>query len=86
MKETRKLYSEDLSRLCIKHNLYTKGTTTEYIRLLDAVYKLENVTTEDIVNISSNILKHSEVEYPLPSICFEIAKICNSFFEDETKI
>lgn len=81
MKETRKLYSEELRMLCIKRNWYTEGTNAEYIPLLNAVDKLENVTTEDIVNIASNVLEYSKTEYPLSSICFEIAKICHSFFE-----
>ena len=51
MKEIRKLYSGDLRRLCIKHNWYTKGTNKEYVPLLNAVDKLDNVTTDEIVNI-----------------------------------
>jgi len=81
MVETRKLYSEDLRRLCIRHNWYTKGTNDEYIPLLNAVDKLENVTTEEIANIAENILRYSDTDYPLVAICFEIAEICHSYFE-----
>lgn len=81
MKKTRKLYSEDLRQLCIKHKWYTKGTNAEYCSLLNSVDEIENVTTNEIINIAENILRYSITDYTLSSICFEIAGICHSFFE-----
>lgn len=81
MTEIRKLYSGDLRQLCIKHNWYTRGKNEEYAPLLNAVDDLNNVTTDEIVNIAENILRHSITDYPLSSVCFEIAEICHSFFE-----
>lgn len=80
-RETRNLYRDDLRRLCIKNNWYTRGTNEEYEKMLTFVDACDNVTTADIVKIATDIICHSDTEYPTSSICFEIAKICNSIFE-----
>lgn len=81
MKETRLLHSENLRKLCIEKNWYTLGYTEQYSQLLTSVDEKENITTEDIVEIATDILDKSETDYPLSSICFEVARICHSFFE-----
>lgn len=81
MKETRKLYRDDLRRLCIKNNWYTRGTCEEYEKMLTFADACDNVTTADIVKIATDIICHSDTEHPATSICFEIARTCNSFFE-----
>jgi len=81
MKETRKLYSEDLRRLCIQKGWYTNGSNEEYQLMLTLADKCVNVKSDDIVGFARDILIHSDTEYPLESICFEVAKICNSFFK-----
>lgn len=84
MKETRKLDMYDLRTLCIKHNWYTRGDNEEYGNLLTFANDCDNITTEDIVKIATNIHEHSEIgEYEIPDICFAIAEICHSFFEEE---
>lgn len=81
-KEIRTLSRSDLRTLCINHNWYTSGTTAEYENLLSLTEK-ENITTEDIVLISVNIMNHStDNERTLESYCFEIARTCNTFFEE----
>lgn len=80
-KETRILYKDDLRNLCIKHNWYTCGTCKEYSVLLDKCEK-DNITTGDIVDMAEDILSHSCTDHPITSICFEIARICNSCFEE----
>jgi hypothetical protein len=82
MKETRKLYRDDLRQLCIRNNWYTCGNNEEYGKLLDTVDQCENVTTDVIASLAKNILEHSTTEQEIESICFDIAKICNSFFEE----
>lgn len=81
MKETRKLYSVHLRNLCIEKNWYTKGTNEQYSNLLSFADDKENVTTLDIVRIAEDIKENSITDYPVSSICFEIAEICHSFFE-----
>lgn len=80
MKETRKIHSDDLRNLCIKKNWYTKGTGEEYSNLLATADGINNIETQDIVRIAQDILDHSDTAQPLSSICFEIAKVCHSFF------
>jgi hypothetical protein len=81
VKETRKLYHDDLRRLCIKNDWYTRGDNEEYGKTLDYAKGLQNVTAQDIATIAADIKAHSETEHTLESICFEIAEICHSFFD-----
>ncbi|MDR0947901.1 MAG: hypothetical protein LBM69_00110 [Lachnospiraceae bacterium] len=81
MKETRKLYRDDLRQLCIRNNWYTCGDNEEYGKLLDTADQCENVTADVIASLAKNILEHSTTEQEIESICFDIAKICNSFFD-----
>lgn len=81
MKEVRKLYGDDLRRLCIKKGWYTLGYAEEYENLLNMAVK-DNITTDDIVAMATDIKNHSETDYEVKSICFEIARICYSNFED----
>jgi len=64
-------------------NWYTRGDNAAYENLLKTADDLVNVTTENIKNISSNILTHSETECALTDICFEVAKICRSLFTEQ---
>ena len=90
MKETRKLNKEDLRQLCIKRKWYTRGCNFEYGKLLAYAENCENVTTAVIVEIAEDIYYHSDKEYwkdhdgsPIENICFEVASVCNSYFEQE---
>lgn len=81
-KEVRTLTRTDLRTLCIKHNWYTNGTTVEYETLLSLTEK-ENITTEDIITVAADIMNHSiNEDRPLESYCFEVVRICNTFFEE----
>jgi len=81
MKERRTLCREDLRQLCIQKNWYTRGTNSEYEKLLELADC--EISTATIVFIAEDILKHSETEYPLECICFEIARICYSYFVED---
>lgn len=81
-KEIRTLSRSDLRALCIDHNWYASGTTAEYENLLSLTEK-ENITTEDIIIMAADIMNHSvDNDRPLESYCFEIARICDTFFEE----
>lgn len=84
-KEVRRLYSDALRGLCIAKNWYTKGNCDEYMNLLNMCDK-ENITTDDIVEIATDIMKHSSdrAERPLTSYAFEVARICVTFIEEYT--
>lgn len=80
--EVRKLDYAVLRGLCISKRWYTKGDIQEYSNMLN-MCNIENVTTDTIVEIATDIYSHSvESDYTITSICFEIARICTTFFEE----
>jgi len=81
--ERRTLSNEDLRKLCTQNNWYTCGNNEEYGKMLRLANECKNVDAEVILTIAENILRHSDTEYPLESICFEIGRACNSFFSIE---
>jgi hypothetical protein len=86
MKETRKMFADDLRKLCIKKKWYTLGTNNAYAGLMFGACARENVDTQTIVATAKDIIEHSEEEYlmPLPSVCFELAEICHSYFSEDS--
>jgi hypothetical protein len=82
MIEIRTLWGDDLRRLCIDKNWYTRGVNEEYSVLLNKAASAVNVTTELIVELAEDIKAHSDTEHDLKGICFEIARKCNVFFEN----
>lgn len=81
-KEVRKLGRHNMRALCIDRNWYTKGDNEEYEILLKMAEK-ENITTDDIVEMASDIAEHSDiVNYDFIAICDAIAYKCYTFFEE----
>ena len=81
-KETRHLSGSDLRSLCVKENLYTLGTNEEYFNLLETSEKTENITTDDLVELATDIKSHSETDAEITSIMFILAKACVSVFDE----
>lgn len=79
--EERKMFADDLRRLCIRNNWFTRGNNDEYDTFLNMAKK-ENITTDDIVELAEQIIEHSELaeEETITSIMFELASICHSLF------
>ncbi len=83
-REVRRIFAEDLRELCIRNNWYTRGDCKAYSHLLNELaHEKENITTDDIVEIAQDILEHSNTDQELKSICFEVARIAVSFFEEK---
>lgn len=83
-REVRRIFAKDLRELCIRNNWYTRGDCKAYSHLLNELaHEKENITTDDIVEIAQDILEHSNTDQELTSICFEVARIAVSFFEEE---
>jgi hypothetical protein len=80
-KEIRKLHWHDLRNLCISKNWYMLGNNEEYEQL-ESLTNKDNITTDNIVEIATDIYSHSNTEYEITNICFEIARICNAYFEE----
>ncbi|MGL6198610.1 MAG: hypothetical protein ACRC3H_06705 [Lachnospiraceae bacterium] len=74
------LMSGTLRHLCIERNWYTCGTNEEYENLFDMVDK-ETLTTDDIVEITQDIIDHSEIstEEEFEDVAFEVLQITTTF-------
>ena len=75
-REVRKIREDDLRNLCIAKRWYTRGDNAAYTG------DKENITTDDIVEIALDIMEHSNTEQELTSICFDVARIAVTFFEE----
>ena len=83
MLEIRKIDAESLRKLCVARRWYTRGDNAAYNHLLnDLAEGKENITTDDIVEIALDIMKHSNTGQELTSTCFDVARIAVSFFEE----
>lgn len=66
-KETRTMSALALRKVCIEYNLFTRGTNEEYEKFL-AMADVENITTNDLVNMAKEIEKHSAI---MDGVCTE---------------
>ena len=76
-KEVRTISADRLRKLCIDHDWYTGGTNEEYSHLLfDMAGDKENITTDDIVEITSDIIEHSKIDNEdFEDVAFAVANI-----------
>lgn len=82
-REIRKIHADSLRNLCIAENWYTKGDNEAYKHLLlDLADRKRNITTDDIVEIAQDIMEHSDTDREFTGICFEVARIAVTFFEE----
>ena len=80
--ESRWISWDELRGICIREELYTKGTNADY----DKLYKMccnNDLSTADIVAMARDIEQHSETYLSVRNICFMIAQKCISIFVDE---
>ena len=93
-KEVRILHSTDLRALCIREAWYTGGTNEEYYKLFEMADK-DNITTDDIVEIATDIIEHSSEAVKelkrsaglsdsevYTHFMYLIAEACVTFFEE----
>ena len=94
-KEIRTLSACDLRSLCINENWYTGGTNEEYENLLNMTKK-DNITTDDIVEMATDIIEHSESAIDgymkgagltlggcYTHVMFLLAEKCSTYFVEE---
>lgn len=85
-KEYRNMSAATLRRVCIENNWYTRGTNEEYGKLFDRLRDncgfAENLTTEKLVEIATDIWEHSEMPrgYTLETVLFELGRNCYTNF------
>lgn len=90
-REIRTLSTTNLRGLCIMEDWYTGGTVKEYSNLMEMARK-DNITTDDIVELATDIIEHSETakaKFEKASggedfylhVMFLLAEACDSYFE-----
>ena len=82
-RDVKSIDFESVREKCIVKRWYTRGTTKEYTDLADYIFDLEEVTTENLVVIANDILEHSETDYDIEAILWELNKMCNTYFIHE---
>lgn len=72
---------ETIRSMCIRHNLYTKGSNDEYNSMLDLVDSFEP-SIQMIYIIASDILKHSNTDMTIETLMYTINKEVIEVFYD----
>ena len=85
--ETRTLNAVNLRKLCIERDWYTCGDNEEYQNLFNRL-RDENgnpveMTTEKLAEIATDIKEHSDTDYEISMIMFDLARVCFTYFEEE---
>ncbi len=81
--ERRRLFPEDLRSLCCRFGWYTCGNNESYCNLLSFV-KGKDISTDDIVEISTDIIEHSD-NVRVDDICsvmHSVAGACFTVFDE----
>ena len=83
MKEVRIISMCDLRKACIKYDWYTCGDTDEYSYLLSYANMLENITTDELETIATDIKIHSNTEHEVKDIMFILSnEYCITFITE----
>lgn len=82
-KEVKTIDFESVRGKCIEKGWYTRGTAAEYEELADYIYERDEVTVEDLVVIATDILEHSDTEYNVEAILWELNRVCNVYYVRE---
>lgn len=80
-KERRILTQENLRKICIEYNFYTKGNNKDYANLMNFTKENVNLNTEEIVGIANDIKIHSETDYSLLQIIEIVINKCYTIIE-----
>ncbi len=80
-KEVRRIEAGRLRALCIKHGWYTRGDNEEYGHLLyDLADRKENITTDDVCEITQDIINHSDLlADDFEHVAYEVLKIATTY-------
>lgn len=63
MKEVRVISKRELMELCVKNNLYTRGSELERKKMLCIADCFFNPTLDEILYLATDIVKHSDDLY-----------------------
>lgn len=81
-REVRKIEASEIRKLCIKHDWFNRGTNEEYELLLNYGFSHKEITVDELVEMATLILEHSDTDYELTSVMFELNEVCHSYFEE----
>lgn len=79
MKFQHTINSEDVRNFCIHNNLYTRGDSEDYSRMLQSLDKLHNCTPQRVIVIAKDIAEHSDqqdakIDLSLGNIAFYLCE------------
>lgn len=82
--ELRRLTPDSVRTLCIKKQWYTRGDNEAYSTLLNKVWDIEDseqsITADQLSEIAEDIKAHSDTEYEVESIMWELNRAANTSF------
>lgn len=79
-KEVRVITWDSIRSLCIAKEWYTGGDNKAYSELADYVLDLEEATTEALAAIAHDIYQHSDTDYDVEAIMWELNRASNTQF------
>ena len=79
-KEVRTVRAESIRSLCVRKDWYTCGTIEDYKALLDYGFSRKEITVKELSDMAALILEYSETDYDIPSVMYELNKICDTYF------
>lgn len=85
--EIRKIDAYKVRNLCIERNWFTCGTNEEYGDLLNYGFNEVLITSDELVEMATLILEHSEKEYLIDfeftDIMGALINCCYSYFVED---
>lgn len=80
--EKRKTTMDNLIKLCITRKWFTMSTCKEYDAFLSKAVALDNITTDDLVELASDVYEYSDCgDMEIETIMWHIATACYLVFE-----
>lgn len=80
--EKRTTSIDDLRGLCISRNWFTRATCKEYDAFLTKAAVLDNITTDDLVELAEAVKEHSDCDdMEIETIMWYLPTACSTTFE-----
>lgn len=82
IREIREWSSNSVRAMCIKHEFYARGDNEAYSKMLNYVNAHREPTLEDMVNVASDIIAHSDYEGEIADMMFNLGNEAITAFYD----
>lgn len=80
--EKRTITRDRMRALCIEREWFTLSTNSEYTAFLDKAESIGNITTDDLVELATEVKEYSDTDMMIENIMWFIANSCFVFFEE----